>query len=496
MRWTRRATMLALLTAACAAGAAPAQATILFERGNEIWAMNDDGSGAGVLIPLGAAPGMEYLRQPHALPGGGPVVFTGSTTAYQSGIFQFGDNATGVYVWNRGAVARLSGEPGPCTGPAAPHCTSRHTDPEVTADGRYVAELFVSIGNNSPQSTGAIFREGLDNTGYESLATSCGDGDEGGEPSANPANPAQIAYGGVYCSTFDDNTFETTYHLYIGSTLLASDDGVLIGPSWRPDGGALVWAETAASGQANDATAGLYVSDGPGGAKRQVAALPEADILNSPDPRFIGNDLIVFAYDTNYTAADSNDGQGGRDLYVLPASCNSCTLAQATRLTSDGDSQTPAWTAASAADLLPPQSGGGGTGGGGGGDGATDTAAPSVRSSFSARLRLGSVFSRGLPFSLTLGEAATVQTTVSVDGRTARRYRLLTGRRARRARSLAIGRSTRTLAAGRSSVRVKISRKYARKLRRARSLSLKVTISATDAAGNKSTTRKTLRLRR
>jgi Ca2+-binding RTX toxin-like protein len=105
----------------------------------------------------------------------------------------------------------------------------------------------------------------------------------------------------------------------------------------------------------------------------------------------------------------------------------------------------------------------------------SDEAAPRLRMQRIGATSLRSVTSKGLLVPLECSEHCTATTQLVIGGRDAKRLRL----------AAVIGRS-RTSIDGRRTVRVKVTRAAARRLRRAKSLRLTVRASAVDAAGNRS----------
>jgi hypothetical protein len=112
-----------------------AHAAIVFERDGDLWVMNDDGSGAQLLVSKAAA-GATAIDEPHASPSGDTLVFTGSTASQTGPGTHCGINCRGIYALRAGQVTRLSGGPAACSVP----CSTFDTPPEATSDGRVVYE--------------------------------------------------------------------------------------------------------------------------------------------------------------------------------------------------------------------------------------------------------------------------------------------------------------------------------------------------------------------
>ncbi|MBN9624575.1 MAG: hypothetical protein J0H06_16860, partial [Actinobacteria bacterium] len=144
---SNRAGCVALLCAALLAVAAtPAAAgQIVYAHGPDIWAMNDDGSGAHPAVTVAQVPGMSSIGDPAVFPGGGTsIAFEGTTLAYLAPVGSgpagsCGLNCTGVYTAAGGAVTRVSYAAAPC-GPSPSWCDSFSISPAWTADGRIAYE--------------------------------------------------------------------------------------------------------------------------------------------------------------------------------------------------------------------------------------------------------------------------------------------------------------------------------------------------------------------
>jgi hypothetical protein len=106
---------------------------------------------------------------------------------------------------------------------------------------------------------------------------------------------------------------------------------------------------------------------------------------------------------------------------------------------------------------------------------AADTAAPRVRIAAAKRQTMQKLRRRGLKLIVRSSEASRVTITLSIDRGTARQLGL---------RSRTIGSATRTMPAGRAMMLVKLTPKARKALRHAHQLRLRVTVKATDAAGN------------
>jgi hypothetical protein len=344
-------------------GAAPgAQATIVYRNGSDIWAMNDNGSGAHVLVSGAQTPGMDQgLDHPAVDPNGGTVVaFEGTTQAftdsfhdtcygsyvYACPITHYGLNATGIYTWSAGSVTRLSGAPGPCA--AHDGCTTLDINPVPIAGGSIYFDLNTYSGRLSQGDFVAgsrIYRMNRDGSGRADYGTACDDATFLDTIAPNWANPAQIAYNGCQDSSSDDG------ELMLGSGGPGGSGATLIAHtalpgawfeafSFAPNGSSIVAYDNSFSSRANHAGLYLLRPSASGAPVRELLAAPTdtsdpsfPSALRFSSPHFVGANTIVF-------------GAEG-DIWSIPASCNACAFpAGATALTRDGQDADPAWTSA------------------------------------------------------------------------------------------------------------------------------------------------------
>lgn len=113
---------------------------------------------------------------------------------------------------------------------------------------------------------------------------------------------------------------------------------------------------------------------------------------------------------------------------------------------------------------------------------APDTHAPSVAIGGARKLKLAALM-KGPRFPVRCSEACRADALLVLDRKTGKRFGL--GSRA----ANIVGRGSASLASGKGSVRVKLTAKARRKLRKVRSLKLALAVAATDAAGNQSSPR-------
>lgn len=472
-----RALVLVALTAVCALHAAPVGAgTIVWSKGGDLWAMQDDGSAPHLLIPKSAAPGMTTLQNPGVHPAGTTVTFEGSTTAnqvsrlglcgtfpwqYSCTTFHWGFNATGVYRWTGGnTVERLTGEPAYCF-----NCTASSVAPEPRGDGAITygfqhCQGFLDDGTYA--CVGAV--KSTSNEAYPSCT------DLPDEPSPNPASPSQLVYSG--CTSAGNDALIVTGPDRAGEHVVGCDDAAQSDPSWSPSGDAVVVAE-------GGTDPGIWVY-GAGntacfaGSLRHAVVAPAGVPFSSP--RFVGGRIIF-------------EAQG--EVWSVPATCDTCAFpSSATQLTTGGDNKDPAWTAAAIATPAFAQAGPGdpgpATAPGTTVPGASvDVTAPALLLTATARQRILRQ-RKSIVLKVRSSEAATLTVTgvVSVPGTDPK---LKTVKRA--------------LPAGKAvTVRIAVSAKALRTIRRAwarrRKAVAVLRIALRDAAGNTTRTTKRITLRR
>jgi hypothetical protein len=360
-----------------------AEADVVFEKGADIWVMEDDGTDARALVKGSDLSDMDGgLADPHVDPVGKTVVFTGNTArnkvvdygtcgyypyTYPCWTWHYGFNATGVYKLEDGAVTRVSGAPAYCY-----NCTMSDYSPELSAGAKRHAYSFMHCqGTRSAGSYACNSSLGVRGEGEGSFGTVCGPDDAVlYDPTINPANANQIAYSDCTVAS-GENSVEAIYVAEPGRANehpVACDDSTIEDPSFSPSGNRLVTSE-------KGTTPGLWIYDPtvnnclPGASGTQALVNPDPDNISFSDPRFMGSDKLVFAVGTK-------SGESWvYDLYTIAAGCNGCQFpSAATKLTEGGESSSPAWTSAAlaVAPVTPPDNNGGGNNGGGGGNGGGD----------------------------------------------------------------------------------------------------------------------------
>jgi hypothetical protein len=507
-----------IVTAIAVALAAPgvASAQLIFDRGNDIWAANDDGSNPHPLV-LAAPLGMDAgLGSPAVAPNGDALLFRGTTlrNAYAGNSQDFyGENADGAYVLQDGAVRRLSAPPA-----ASPMAwTTGDLVPEPAPGGAYVYERDSCTEQlfNIEYSLfwGAFCKSELRSSslaagaaGSASFATPCDEAGEGGpgDPSPDPTDGSlRVVY--VGCGT-ETEPFTTRGELIVGepggvATPIAYGADLPYGnafagfadPSFSPDGRLIVAYDYGGTDYADtpEQAAGIYLFDPASpGSMRLLLSAPEAsggEYETLASPRFAGPNTIVFV--------------AGGSVWSVPASCDECSMADATKLFAGGPNAAEqafsvAWTAVNVApaSVYPSQ----GPAGGSPSSPSSPTRQPQPRHESErhggtlaltlARLHarpLRRLLAKGLAVRARCSSACRLALTLTVDTRTARRYGLLghSHRGHRRARlprhgqggAVVVGRVRLKLSAGKlTGARVRFTPRARRSLRRARSLKLRL----------------------
>lgn len=480
---SRRVVFSVLAALVCLVAAAPGASagTVVFTKGTDIWAMQDDGSNPRLLIPVGAAAGMSSIQQPAVAPAGTTVTFEGSTkvnevhrlglcgtfpTQYSCFTWHYGFNATGVYRWTGGAtVERLTGAPAYCW-----NCTDGDQAPEPRADAAidYAFQHCQGwLDDGTYSCTGAI--KSTSGQAYPACS------DLPDDPSPNPANASQLAYTG--CTSGGNSAIIVTGPNHAGEHVVGCDDAPQEDASWSPSGGEVVDAE-------GGLEPGIWVyaasNTSCAGTSRHAVVAPSGVTFASP--RHTGSRILF-------------EAQG--EIWSVPASCTTCAFPSgATQLTSGGDNHAPAWTSAALPARIPASSGttpGTGTGSGVSGTSgagttpapARDTTAPVTAVTFSSTQRILRQRNR-IILKVRANEAATL----TVSGRI-----VVPGTDPK------LTTVTTALPAGTTVVvRITLSKKALRAIRRAWARRAKATAVLTlrtrDAAGNTATSTKRIALRR
>lgn len=530
-----RAPLAALgLLAVALAFAAPASAQLVFDRGNDIWGANDDGSNPHLLVqaaPLGMDQG---LGSPAVAPDGEALLFRGTTfrNTYAGHSQDFyGENTDGTYALQGGTVRRLSAPP--VGSPMA--WSTGDIVPEPAPGGAYVYEhgtctevsvLFDYSFFWNPFCKNELRSSSLaaGAAGSAPFATPC-DGDaEGGpaDPSPDPASGSLlVAYVGC---TIEEGGVISPPALIVSGPGEAGAKAVAYGaeyaypggealadPSWSPDGSRLVLYDHGGTNFEGPAdTAGIYVLEpmpNPATSRLLIKAPEvEAEAFETlASPRFAGPGTIVFV--------------AGGSVWSVPASCDECTFpGDATKLFAGGSDPSTqafsvAWTAreVAPASVYPGQAGEpGGSGSAAGGQSGASPSSSAPRPAAhdhkgrggrggTLALALGAVhapplrklLAKGLPVKARCSRACGLTLSLAVDAKTARRYRLLRQGRSRPRSALlrrhgaavVVGRARLELRGGKlTGARVRFTHRARRALRRARGLKLRLSAAA-HAAG-------------
>jgi len=313
---------LALLALSALAAPATASADVVFERAGALWVMDDDGSNERLLLD-GARSDLRRLARPHVSADGATVVFEAGTAPGDDDATRpcpFG--CTGAYALRRGGgVARVSPADPTCAG-----CATFAFAPEVAADGRVAYGTVTQTDGITSSRALSVTNAGGASAPWET-PTGCDDAEAPPRDLAlNPTNPGLGAYAG--CTDLDGDEL-----LWIGGSTEDSQQELAVfasidDPSFSPDAQRIVLV--AGRRQLAEVTAAA----GAGGAT--LLSAPPGTLLRSP--RYAGA-RIVFEAETRDPEA--------RDIWSIPEGCRGCTFPKdARRLTEDGLSGAPAWTAA------------------------------------------------------------------------------------------------------------------------------------------------------
>jgi hypothetical protein len=339
----------ALIAASCA------QATVIYAHGNDLWEMNDNGTGAKLLVSAADIPAMATLGAPNVLPGGSTVAFDATTNEFQNDANDgdCGLNCEGVYTITNGVVTRNSGAPGDTT-----DFTSEEYDPSLTANGNVIFDFItVDFAGTPPSATGgtqSIDVRPVAPGGQTASPWSTEPSASDDLLAANPANASLLAY-------FTDFGGSPPRELYVGDqsnspapTAVVSDPWE-VSLAWNPAGTGFAVVDDQQPGQSDGVfSPGIWTfPDTAGATPTEVLADPD------PSPRLGSpgafNGGITFAGSEILFTATVN---GARNLWEVPSSCTATTCSfpgSATQLTSDGTDSDPTWTSAAIPVLGNPQ---------------------------------------------------------------------------------------------------------------------------------------------
>jgi hypothetical protein len=392
----------ATIVAAVAVAALPtaASAELIFDRGPDLYAADDDGSDVHPLV-LASWLGMDNgLWTPAVAPNGAVVTFMGETLRNDvqdpngDGTHYYGSSADGAYVLSNGNIARLTPDPAP-----AGYSSGGDISPEPVAGGRYAfqhwscTEVHGQFGADNvcehAMFTAPLAQGALASTTFTPVS-GCA---SASNPTQDPSTAAlRLAYTGCsYNADPGDFLSENRASIYISGpghqgehaialgedTDTGQTDGIL-DPSFSPDGSQVVAYDT--GGGRDDfnhdpvhfeVPAALRVFDSGAASPSEGRVLVKAPLddgdryVRLESPRYISADTIAFT--------------AGGSIWTVPADCQNCTLDDARELIHGSfDDATGigavTWTSRTVQPGTappPPQNGGGNAGGstnGGGGN--------------------------------------------------------------------------------------------------------------------------------
>lgn len=446
--------------------------------GAELIAMNDDGSGAHVLLTAAQIPGspaMINLADPNVAPSGTTLAFAAETFAYHEingPVSDCGANCEGIYTLAGGSITRLSPAPAPLVSGS-----TANGNPTVTADSRVVYEtIAIKYGKDcTPECP-------VENTSSGLNVVPIGGGEAQSwklvsefatlPQAADPANGGLVAY--VDGGSIDIANQQGA----ITASILAPHAS---DPVFSPDGSELAYVDRESKSEGGG-HAGIYVVAASNGATpKEVLADPTPpEFPHSGDLHqvtWLGSDALIV------TAGPEEDD----NLYSVPAHClsASCAIGEATQLTSDASAtapdDSPTWTSAT---IVAPA--------GASGPGTTTTTTTSGTPSFTH------VKTKGDAASLTIAcagaAASTCADTLTLSVlETLRSGKLIAVAAAAKKRTVTLGHASVTLTGGQTkTLTISLDAAGRALLARRHSLHVELTISQTSAG--KTTVMKTLTL--
>jgi hypothetical protein len=393
-----------LLVVAVAALPQAARAELIFDRGPDLYAANDDGSNIHPLVRASWLGMDNGIWTPAVAPNGTVVTFMGETMRNDvqdpngNGTHYYGSSADGAYVLSNGSISRLTPDPAP-----AGYSTGGDINPEPVAGGRYAFKHWSCTevhGQYGPDNwcESAMFTAPLSQGALASTTFTPVSGcSSAGNPTQDPStSDLRLAYTGCsYNADPSDFLSEDRASIYISGPGHEGEHAIALGedtdtgqtdgfldPSFSPDGRQVVAYDT--GGGRDDfnhmpthfeVPAALRVFDAGAAEPSEGRVLVQAPLDDNDhyvtlgSPRYISADTIAFTADGS--------------LWTVPADCDNCTLDDASELipgSFDDDTGigAVAWTSQSVqpGTAPPPPPAQTGSGGGGNGGGATPQPQP------------------------------------------------------------------------------------------------------------------------
>ncbi len=344
--------MLAVAGAWLLASASLAGAEIIYAHGRapgaELIAMNDDGSGAHVLLTPSQIPGspsMINLADPNVAPAGTTLAFAAETFAnheINGPVSDCGANCEGIYTLAGGAIARLSPPPTP-----AVSSSTADDEPMVTADGRVVYETIsiVYSKNCIPECEATNSSSGLNvrpiGGGEAQPWTLVSPLVTLPQAAADPVNGGLVAY-------VDGGSIDLANQS--GSVTVGIAAAHAADPVFSPDGSQLAYVDREGKSEGSDA--GVYVVSASSG------ATPKEVLVDPTPPEFPhSGDLHQVTWLGSSGLIVTAGPEEDDNLYSVPAHCLSspCSIGETTQLTSDASAtapdDSPTWTSGTIAGL-------------------------------------------------------------------------------------------------------------------------------------------------
>ncbi len=382
-----------LIAAAVAALPQAARAELVFDRGPDVYAANDDGSDLHPLVRASWLGMDNGLWTPAVAPDGTVVTFMGETLRNDvqdpngDGTHYYGASADGAYVLAGGKIARLTPDPAP-----AGYSTGGDISPEPVAGGQYAfkhwscTEVHGQLGWDnwceSAMLTAPLSQGALASTTFAPVDGCSAAGNPTQDPStttlrlaytgctynADPTNPLSEGRASIYIS---GPGHQDEHAIALGEDADTGQTDGFVDPSFSPDGGQVVAYDTGGGRDDFDhnpvhfeVPAALRVFDADAAQPSEGRVLVQAPVDDQghyvalESPRYIGADTIAFT--------------AGGSIWTVPADCDDCTLDDDATELVDGsfDDGTGigavAWTSKTVQPgtaPAPPQNGGGGGGG-------------------------------------------------------------------------------------------------------------------------------------